>query len=87
MGCNEYTGIVTNCYYLSGCAKDGNGVVQYGIGSKAETTADISEQTTRLAGEQMKQQYSFVGFDFDTVWTMKGNPDYHYPKLRGMYHG
>ncbi|MGC8141273.1 hypothetical protein ACP3W2_28040, partial [Salmonella enterica] len=35
----------------------------------------------------MRQQAPFIGFDFETVWTMGGNPDYPYPKLIGMYHG
>ena len=40
-------GTVTNCYYLSGCATDGNSVTQLGIGSETvgSTTADITGQT------------------------------------------
>ena len=40
-------GTVTNCYYLSGCATDGNSVTQFGIGSETvgSTTADITGQT------------------------------------------
>ena len=40
-----------------------------------------------LTSSQMEQQASFAGFDFDTVWTMEGNPDYPYPELIGMYYG
>ncbi len=36
-----------NCYYLSGCATDGNNVTQFGIGNitLGSTTADVSGQT------------------------------------------
>ncbi len=36
-----------NCYYLSGCATDGNNVTQFGIGNMTlgSTTADVSGQT------------------------------------------
>lgn len=37
-----------------------------------------------LTDEQMRQQSSFVGFDFDAVWTMEGNSDYPYPELIGL---
>ena len=36
---------------------------------------------TPLSSYQMKQQSSFVGFDFNSVWTMAGNPNYDYPEL------
>lgn len=72
-------GTVRNCYYLSGCAKDGNGTVQYGING-----ADASGQTTGLTNTQMKQKKSFVGFDFETVWTMDGNPEYSNPELKDV---
>ena len=32
----------------------------------------------------MTQQDTFVGFDFDTVWTMEGNEDYLYPELQNV---
>ena len=34
-----------------------------------------------LTNEQMLRAESFDGFDFETVWTMDGNPGYPYPKL------
>ena len=39
---------VSNCYYLNGCATDGNSVTQFGIGSETvgSTTADVTGQTT-----------------------------------------
>ncbi len=36
---------------------------------------------TPLTNEQMLSAENYAGFDFDTVWTMDGNPGYPYPKL------
>jgi len=48
LGENSSDGTVTNCYYLSECAKDGNSVTQFGIGNETagSTTADVSGSTT-----------------------------------------
>ena len=48
VGQNGNAGTVTNCYYLTGCAKDGNDAVQFGIGSgtQGNTTADAEGGTT-----------------------------------------
>ena len=35
---------------------------------------------------QMKQQSTFVGFDFTDVWTMAGNATYPYPELKALTH-
>ena len=75
---------VENCYYLTGCAKDGNNVAQYGIGSetKGQTSADVSGKTKGLTAAQMKKKENFVGFDFETVWTIGKIKDYDYPTLQ-----
>ncbi len=39
---------------------------------------------TSLSDTQMKQQNSFVGFDFGTVWAMEGDADYPYPELQSF---
>ncbi len=62
-------GKVTNCYYLDTVSK--------GIGSGSGTTTACNE-------EAMKLQETFVGFDFDAVWTMGGNESYLYPELQGI---
>ena len=74
---------VKNCYYLAGCAKDGNGTVQNGIGAGTvgETTADGSGKTTGLTKEQMKEKKSFSGFAFGSVWTIGETEGYDYPTL------
>ncbi len=47
---------------------------------------DLSYYTpgTALTDAQMKQQATYAGFDFDTVWTMDGNADYPYPELQAV---
>jgi len=48
-------GNVTNCYYIVDCAKNGNGLVQNGIGkdSLSATTADVEGATTSVTTEQL----------------------------------
>ncbi len=81
---NDWTALaISNCYYLSGCAKDGNNVTQYGIGNgiQGSTTSDISGKTLGLSKEQMKLKDSFVGFDFKNVWTIEPLTGYEYPQF------
>lgn len=58
---------ITNCYYLNNTEKS--------LGEGTETAF-------KCTSAQMKQQTTFEGFDFDTVWTMEGNVDYPYPELQ-----
>ena len=32
----------------------------------------------------MKRQATFIGFDFETVWTMEGHEDYLFPELQAV---
>ena len=97
VGVNNYYGTVSNCYntgsvtggeYVGGVVGDNDSgtVVSdcYYLDSCIETANDYG---VALTSSQMEQQESFDGFDFDTVWTMGGNPDYPYPELIGMYYG
>ena len=59
---------INNCYWNEGNAQTGVG---YGI-----------DTTTCLTTEQMKQQISFVGFDFDAVWAIDPSINNGYPYLR-----
>lgn len=61
--------IATNCYYLNN--------VEKGIGKGTDTCIQHTV-------DQMMQQDTFAGFDFDTVWTMAGNTDYLYPELKNV---
>lgn len=58
-----------NCYYHENMSSS------YGVGAACGQ---------KLKQEQMIKQQSFVGFDFDTVWTMAGNTDYLYPELKNV---
>ncbi|MBO7274832.1 MAG: Ig-like domain-containing protein, partial [Clostridia bacterium] len=65
-------------------AADSLNTSQKGIGSGAsgQTIADVSGQTAGLTVAKMKTVEAFGGFDFDTVWTIKGDSTYLYPELR-----
>lgn len=66
---------VTNCYYLEGTAAVGCTNNDIGEGTKT------IEHVHALTDEQMQDAESFAGFDFDSIWTMDGDPDYPYPEL------
>ena len=68
-GDNYGTGTISNCYYLNIIAK--------GVGNGTDDPVSCTLK-------QMTQQDTFVGFDFDTVWTMAGNEDYLYPELQDV---
>ena len=94
VGYNGYNrkGSATNCYNIGSVS--GNSYVG-GVVGKDENPynaitycyyyvgccANSTSYGTALANEQMLHAESFAGFDFDTVWTMDGNPGYPYPKL------
>ena len=88
VGYNE-GGTVTDCYN-EGSITGGNGVG--GVVSENSGTvincyynvgccANSNSYGIALTNEQMLRAESFEGFDFETVWTMDGNPGYPYPKL------
>ena len=54
VGYNEGGGNVNNCYYLSGCAEDGAGTIQFGIGNETQgsTTEDVADVTTAKTSAQ-----------------------------------
>lgn len=58
-----------NCYYLNN--------IQKGVGYGTDKTVKCTEA-------EMKRQETFVGFDFDSIWTMAGNQDYLYPELKNV---
>jgi len=60
-----------SCFYLEGTAGKG-------IGNSANTT----DSALSLTDTQMRQQISFVGFDFANVWIMPEGGGY--PELRGL---
>ena len=73
VGYIDSSGTVSNCYYLLNTANGGiNG-------------NDIPNQATPLTEPEMKQQSSFVGWDFEEVWEYGGaGAGYYYPTLRAL---
>lgn len=63
-----------NNYYLD------SGLPQAG----AMTSTSSGDYGTKCTDAKMRQQATFVGFDFDTVWTMAGNANYPYPELKSV---
>ena len=89
VGCNWY-GTVTACYNIGSVT--GGSYVGGVVGHKEKGTvtncyyyidccASSNSYGIALTNEQMLRAESFGGFDFETVWTMDGNPGYPYPKL------
>lgn len=90
------SGTVTNSYNIGSVSGTGEigGVVGFIFtGTVTDCYYDIdccvggNSHGKALTSEQLLLAKSFVGFDFDTVWTMDGNPDYPYPELIGNIHG
>ncbi|MCR4615329.1 MAG: InlB B-repeat-containing protein [Clostridiales bacterium] len=78
---------INNCYYLSGCAKDGADVLQQGAGSGTQgvTTPDAAGRSTVLSAAEMKKQASYTGFDFSGKWTINRDKNNGMPYLlRGI---
>lgn len=63
---------IQDCYYLDSTAEKGVG------GSNTPTIINVLP----LSDSQMREQSSFTGFDFDTVWEMPAGSGY--PMLRGV---
>ena len=86
----ENRGTVTNCYNMGSVTGDESigGVVGYNDGGTVVNCyyyigccVNSDLYGIALTNEQMLRAESFEGFDFETVWTMDGNPGYSYPKL------
>lgn len=66
--------IAKSCCFLSGTAECGLGEY-YGLDEP-----DVCAVTE----EALRQQPTFSGFDFESVWTMEGDKNYPYPELRSV---
>jgi hypothetical protein len=64
---------VENCYYPDS--------ISNAVGSGTPTLTNVSALTTA----QMKQQSSFIGFDFDTIWSIDPSINGGYPYLGGVH--
>ena len=68
-GSNSY-GLISNCYYLDS--------VESGTASGQDTTVCCTD-------EQMRQQGTFMGFDFQGIWKMYASDENFYPQLRAPF--
>ena len=67
----EFLPQMENCFYLSIPTGSTSEIIGYAAG-EGLTPAD------------MEKTESFSDFDFDSIWTMTGNPDYPYPELQSL---
>ena len=73
---------IKNCYNIGtaeyGIAQHNNGSITncYYLSTSGKGAG------TSLTEAQMKLQSVYSGFDFETVWTMGGDPEYPYPELQ-----
>ena len=69
------SGIVEDCYYLKGTATDSSSKLQNGIGTEngGSSRSDAIGVTTGLDESLIKLKESFVGFDFENVWTISSD--------------
>ena len=58
---------ITTCYYLDN--------ISVGVNGSTDTA-------TKCTVEQLKNQETFVGFDFETVWTINSDSYYPYPVFK-----
>ena len=89
-------GTISNCYNTGSVSSTASSSDSYaegiaGYNSEGGTISNCYYLNINAKGsgvsctlKQMTQQNTFVGFDFDTVWTMAGNEDYLYPELQNV---
>ncbi len=62
-----------NCYYLDTAAKQG-------IGLQSETNINISAAAAKTEN-QLKNEITFIGYDFDSIWNISTNTNNGFPYL------
>lgn len=80
--CGSGSVTINNCYWNS----DSEQIVQGVLQTPQKGVGNGTDNATSLTTEQMKQQSSFVGFNFDTVWDLKNGVNEGYPFLRSNSH-
>ena len=68
---------IQDCYYLKGTAA-------VGYRNNSIINGRVSTRVLSCTEEQMNEEENYSGFDFETIWTMYGNPEYPYPELIGI---
>ncbi len=91
-----FNATVTNCYNVGSVSgnSDFGGVIGWYEDCTVtncyyfvDCCTSVDSIGTALTSEQLLLAESFEGFDFNSVWTMDGNPDYPYPELTSNIHG
>ncbi len=81
VGYKDGYGFVDGCYYLNGTNNKFYNC--YYLKDSADTACSSTEiSATVLTTEQMKQEDSFSGFDFNNIWIIDNDVDMKYPQLR-----
>ncbi|MBQ7779938.1 MAG: hypothetical protein IJ404_05530 [Clostridia bacterium] len=94
------SGTISSCYntgkvsaegtlaYVSGGAGYSSGTITYYyyLDNTDASVGNGADSCVKCTDSQMKNQATFVGFDFEQIWTMDGDPNYPYPELSGMSH-
>ena len=76
------TGSIIGCEYVGGAVGDNDNNSEVTNCCYLDTCCESGDEyAVALTDEQMQAEASFVGFDFETVWTMEGNQAYPYPEL------
>ncbi len=71
-----------NYYHGNGSTEDEAIPIGKGFDKSNEYgVPDVLGEIYWLGKEEMKNKESFVGFDFENIWTMNGRTDYDYPEL------
>lgn len=95
-------GIITNCYNISAVAASSYRVYAGGIAGRVSENEPIincyyldrvlrgvgygTDACTKYSLEELQQQETFVGFDFESVWEIDTKAKYSLPTLRGAPH-
>ena len=87
ISCCYNLGIISSSKSIGGLVGINNGTISYSYYYEFTPSAVGSgtNQGTKATAEQLKTKSFFVGFDFDSVWTINNSSDYPAPTLRGVY--
>ena len=88
---SKNTGVIERCYNAGisqqGIAYKNGGSISdcYYLGKQCALNGTVSNVVGKTFDE-LKVPETFAGFDFESVWTIGGEPTYPYPELKNMYH-
>lgn len=86
------SGTIRNCYNIgkinSTLYSGGIAGINYMIVENCYYLEDLNdyEHGTKCSFDEMKDQSTYIGFDFEKVWTINENPEYILPELKDCPH-